>query len=280
MRNLKIIVSVLLVLAVSFFVARSCVHKKPEIKRPVQKISAVPVKKTPKTKEAIPTPVPGAQKAKMAIILDDWGNSSRRVSYLDKINRPLTLSILPHLPASKKIARAAKERGLGVMLHMPMQPINVNAALEPHTLLTTMPEAEIKNYLISALESIPGVEGVNNHQGSAATSDPRLMRIVLAELKKRNLFFVDSNVVTTTVGSQVAKELGLRFTKRDVFIDNEMTGDLIKRQLEQAKNIALKRGQVVVIGHDRELTLKTIKEVVPEFERQGIRFVLVKDLVS
>ena len=279
MRNLKIAFSILFVLAVAFFVVRACVYQKPSVKHPVKRVSAVPVKKVPKAKEKLSVQAPGVREAKMAIILDDWGNSTRLMKYFDEIDRPVTLSILPHLPFSKKIAESAESRGLGVMLHMPMQPKGTRAKLEPHTVLTAMSDAQISSHLVSALESVPGAEGVNNHQGSAATSDLRVMKIVLGELKKRNLFFIDSHVASTTVGPRVAKELGLRFAKRDVFIDNEMTAESIKKQLDRAKGIAQRRGQVVVMGHDRELTLKVIKEVVPEFEKRGIKFVLVRELI-
>ena len=42
------------------------------------------------------------------------------------------------------------------------------------------------------LDSVPGAVGVNNHMGSAATADPRLMRVVARVLARRGLFFVDS----------------------------------------------------------------------------------------
>ena len=116
--------------------------------------------------------------------------------------------------------------------------------------------------------------------GSAATSDLRVMRTVLKHLLSRNLFFIDSNTASTSVGTQVAKEIGIKFNRRDVFIDNEMKPEVIKIQLERAKNIALRRGSVVVIGHDRKMTLLAIKEMVPEIEAAGVKFVLVRDLVA
>ncbi len=216
----------------------------------------------------------------MAIILDDWGRNFSLVSDAVAIKEPLTLSVLPNLIYSKKIAEEAHNRGLGVMLHMPMQPLNKSQSLERQTILTATPDTQIIRYLDEALLSVPHAEGVNNHMGSAATSDLRVMRTVLNYLKKRKLYFVDSDVIASTVGPRVAAETSVSFTKRDVFIDNEMNLDAIKKELTKAKTIALGHGSVVVIGHDKRLTLQAIREMAPEFKKEGIKFVLVKDLIE
>ncbi len=286
MRNLKIALSILFVLSISFFVVRACVHKKPvaykiEKPSPVAK-KKITYKKTEPGKEEV-AKQPAEEKAKgprMAIILDDWGNNLSFVKLAIDIGRPVTLSILPHLIHSKDIDAEAYKNNLGVMLHMPMQPKNKLKGIEPHTIMINNSEKVILMYLDSALENVPHAAGVNNHMGSAATSDERVMNIVLAHLVSRGLFFIDSNTDATTVAPRVAKGIGIRFSKRDVFLDNEMNPEAIKKQLRRGMTIALRRGHVVVIGHDKKMTLLVIKEMVPEIEKSGIQLVLAKDLVG
>jgi len=277
-RNLKIILSVLFVLGISFFVVRSCVHKKPVYPKETIALKRVVYKKEPP--QAVIPPVTPPAGPRMAIILDDWGNNFSLTKLAVDIQRPLTLSILPHLPQSARIAKAAYQNGLGVMLHMPMQPKHQTKNLERHMILLEMPDPLIIVYLDRALANIPHAAGVNNHMGSAATSDLRVMRTVLKHLSSKGLFFIDSNTSSTTVCPQAAKETGVRFSKRDVFIDNEMNPAAIKNQLKIAQNIALKRGRVIVVGHDRKMTMQVIKEMVPTIEQAGIRFVWVKDLAE
>ncbi len=253
----------------------------PFFKPAVKEIPAVKPPKVvviPKVAE-VPRQAPFPQ-AKMAIILDDWGNSYTLLKYALEIHRPITLAIIPNLPQSRKIAEEAYQNKLGVMLHMPMQPFSQSQSLEPHTILTTTSEKDIIRYMDEALAAIPHVEGMNNHMGSAATSDLRVMKTALGHLKKKGLFFIDSNVVSTSVAPRVAREIGIDFERRDIFIDNEMTSIAIKTRLREAKAIALKRGEVVVIGHDKKMTLSAIRELVPEFEKAGIRFVLVREILD
>lgn len=292
MRSFKIFLSVLFILAVGFFVARSCVHRAPSVGEGY-KLGPAPVKKKVKVVPSPPPPAlagrirPAAEqqadaepKGRIAVILDDWGNRKSVFKYAVNVGRPLTLSILPHLPQSRRIAEAAHENHFGVMLHMPMQPRGKTERLEPHTILTTTPDDQIVSLTEKALASVPYAEGANNHMGSAATADARVMRAFLSTLKREGLFFIDSNTTSGTAGPRVAGELGVKFARRDVFIDNEMKKEAIQKQLESAKRAALRRGAVIVIGHDRKLTLETLREMAPELEKEGIRFVLVKELLE
>ena len=276
MKYLKIVLSVLFVLLIAFFAAKGFMQVWREHSSPARRAVSRPTLE-PKPDFVAVRPVP---KGKMAIILDDWGNSSVVLKQAIAIGRPLTLSVLPHLPFSSRISRQARQNGLGVMLHMPMEAKNPNQPLEPHTILTTSSDAEIIKFLEDALRSVPEAEGVNNHQGSAATSDTRVMKTVLQYLKKRGLFFIDSEVIATSVGGKVAKETGIAFAKRDVFIDNVATVEAVKTKLLQAQKIALKYGQAVVIGHDKKPTLEAIREMIPEFDKNGIELVLVRELLK
>lgn len=279
MRNFKIVLSVIFVLLIAFVTVRSCAPIKKVTGRLVGKpVKPVKIVVRPKTVAPGPAPVIGA--AKMAIILDDWGVNRGLVYDVIRINRPITLAVIPHLEHSREIAEIAHEHGLGVMLHMPMEPKSTKERLEPHTIMTVSSDEDILHYTDEGLLSVPYAEGVNNHMGSAATSDPRVMRTFLKRLKSKNLFFVDSYVIPTTVARWVAQEQGLYFATRDVFIDNQLNSDAIKKQLLKARLIALKTGKVVVIGHDHRITINAIAQMVPELERDGIQFVLARDLVE
>jgi polysaccharide deacetylase 2 family uncharacterized protein YibQ len=267
------------VILVAAFVVRGCLPKRAPAVAPVkQAVPANPVKKKARVPRKIaPVPAPSGG-AELAIILDDWGNDHALLAEAIAVGRPLTLAVLPKLKHSVEIAREAHEAGLGVMLHMPMQSKGGRDA-EPHTILTTSPDAEVLSYLEEGIAAVPFLEGVNNHQGSAATSDERVMRLVLGRIKKKGFFFVDSKVIASSVASDVAEELGLRHATRDVFLDNVAEVEAVKEQLRKAVAVALKHGRAVAIGHDKRVTLRAIREMLPELDAAGVRLVYARDLV-
>ncbi len=222
-------------------------------------------------------------KARVAIIIDDLGMGGRATKELLAIDRPLNFSILPFLPHSKDIASKAKKKGFLVMLHLPMEPKGYPARdKDPGkgAILMSTPRREIAKIIARDLSGIPYVQGVNNHTGSRLTEDKEMMNLILKELKKRNLFFIDSKTSDESVAYREAKRLGLKCGERNVFLDNEIDLDYIKGQIRLLAKIALNEGEAIGIGHAHSLTVQAIKETIPELENQGIEFVLVSELVE
>ncbi len=220
-----------------------------------------------------------AIKGKIAIVIDDWGYNLNNLYILDQIKYPLTVSILPNLDYSRTVATALYKRGMEVILHLPMEP-HEKYRLERNTILTSMDEQTIRNIITQDLDDIAYAKGVSNHMGSKVTEDYRTMDIIFKELKKRNLFFMDSLVSSKTICADLAKKIHLGFVRRGVFLDNKEEAAYIRQQIHKLKIKARVYGQAVGIGHDREITLKVLSEVMPELEKQGYQFVFVSDLVK
>lgn len=222
-------------------------------------------------------------KARVAIIIDDLGMGGRVTRELLAIDRPLNFSILPFLPHSQDTAKEARKRGFLVMLHLPMEPKGYPARdKDPGkgAILMNTPRKEIAKIIAQDLSGIPYVQGANNHTGSRLTEDKEMMNLILKELKKRNLFFIDSKTSDESVAYREARKLGLKCGERDVFLDNVIDLDYIKGQIRLLARIALEEGQAIGIGHAHSLTVQAIKETIPELENQGIEFVLVSELLE
>jgi len=217
-------------------------------------------------------------KATIAIVLDDWGYNQDNFVFLKQIPYPLTLSVLPNLPFSRSAGDYGHSLGKEIMLHLPMEP-RENLKLEKNTVMTSMDSKSIEEITSLDLNSIPYVMGVSNHMGSKAVEDKNTILAIFKVIKKRKLFFLDSYVSLKSVCSENALSLRLPFAKRDVFIDNDLDPALIRRQLYKLKIKALKQGSAIGIGHDRKNTLRVLKEVMPEMENEGYKFVFVSQLV-
>jgi hypothetical protein len=195
-----------------------------------------------------------------------------------RLRYPLTIAVLPNLPYSRYVADELHQKGFEIILHLPLQP-QEKFRLEKNTILTSMSQPAVSKIIAAALESVPSAIGVSNHMGSRATSDINTMGIVLGELKKRTLYFLDSFVSASSVAQVVAQKNGVRFAKRDIFLDNKTDAAYIKNQLYKLKVKARLNGSAIGICHDRAITLEVLREMIPKLEKEGYKFVFVSDLV-
>jgi hypothetical protein len=217
---------------------------------------------------------------RLAIVLDDLGGDRQAAEAIFALHYPVTLSVLPFHAHSTEIAEEAQRRGLEVMLHLPMQAMG-NETPETQELRPGMREEEVARTLRVMLENVPTARGVNNHQGSLATSDGKLMAELMRSLKQRDLFFIDSRTSAATVAFEEAEKAGVRSGFRNVpFLDDVQNVAAIKQELELALHGAKEKGAAIAIGHPHPETLEALKEVLPEAESQGVHLVFVSELVK
>ncbi len=211
---------------------------------------------------------------KVAIVIDDLGKENHISQELLHWDVPLTFSVLPFMPHSKSIALEAHRQGKEVILHLPMEPQGY-PKIQPGegALLEEMDEERLLRQLSKDIEAIPYIKGVSNHMGSRLMEDPEKMRIILSELKRRELFFLDSRTTPQTVGLQTANSLGLRAMERSLFLDHSQNEDDVRKQLERLIHLSLSKGKAIGIGHPHPSTIKSLKEMIPKIQEKGIDIV-------
>jgi uncharacterized protein len=216
-----------------------------------------------------PEPPPLKPLPRVALIIDDLGYDRPAADRLMDLKVPVTLAILPHSPHQEAIARAAHARGLEVILHLPMEPVEYPAVNPgPGTLLASMPADDLLRVLEEDLRSVPHIRGVNNHMGSRLTAHSEQMYQVFSVLKRRGLYFIDSRTTDETVCRPSARLFQLPFAQRDVFLDHSHDAATIRRQLRELVRIARLKGEAVAIAHPHPITVATLREELPELLRQ------------
>ncbi|MCD6319425.1 MAG: divergent polysaccharide deacetylase family protein [Candidatus Desulfofervidaceae bacterium] len=220
------------------------------------------------------------KKPLVAIIIDDLGYDLSVVQQLLDLNIPFSYSILPYLPYSQKTAEILKNHHAEIMLHLPLE-ANGHPRLnqQPGMLLLSMPPMVLKKQLEQDLGSVPYIKGVNNHMGSKFTQNKTYMEIVLKEIKKRGLFFVDSLTTNGSVAYQIARRMGIPSVKRDIFIDATLDVAGMKQRIEALKRWAKSKGEVVAICHPHLTTLMVIREELLPLTAE-FRFVTVSELIT
>jgi hypothetical protein len=254
------------------------------VKKPLPPVTPPPVHKRYSAPAIFVPPIkpPKALGAgTVAILIDDMGTSVREVQDLAAIGVPLTFSVIPGLKEAREVAETANRKGYEVMLHIPMEPQDYpRRRLEGNGLLLAYDDDEIEKRMAGYLRVVSHAVGANNHMGSRYTEDRERMRSVLAILKQKGMFFVDSMTTPNSVGLSVSRELGLRATARSApFLDNSQDVAAIKSQLQTLAKLAVKRGSAIGICHPHPATIKALAEELPLLKSRGIRFVYVSRLV-
>ena len=189
---------------------------------------------------------------KLAVIIDDCGYDLAPVRKLVNLNAPFSYAILPYKDFSSDALHVIKGGGQTAMLQLTRK----------------------------AADSLPGIEGVNNHQGSKATSNEATMKAVLKVLKQQGLFFVDSSTYSKSIGDQVARSMGVPTARNNIFLDNSSDEDDIIAKIWQAVEMADRNGSAIAICHARPHTAAAWSKVIDEVNASGIQLVPVSSLLK
>jgi polysaccharide deacetylase 2 family uncharacterized protein YibQ len=240
-----------------------------------------------KVRKHRPATVPGKEKQyivhkrKIAIIIDDVGYDLWPTQEIIRMTVPITLSILPHCPYSTESAERAYRAGNEILLHLPMEPSNYPEKNPGDgALFVSMSDGDIRHQLDENFKSVPHASGVNNHMGSRFMEDEKKLEVVLKTLRKKNLFFVDSYTTKNTKGEEVARNVGVPFAGRDVFIDNNSdfvdTIEILEKMIDERENWQT----LIIIGHTYKSTIQALKKAIPLFKASGIEIVPLSELTG
>ncbi len=218
--------------------------------------------------------------AYIAIIIDDLGYKLEQDQRAINLPGQITFAFLPHTPHLKHLTHSAHAKGSDIMLHLPMQAIMETLYLGPGALTTEMTEKEFKQSVAESIHSIPYVKGVNNHMGSLITSQEDSMKWLMDELSQTDLYFVDSRTTANTLAEKTANQYQIKNTRRNVFLDHELSRPAIEFQFNRLINLAKKNGSAVAIGHPFKETLDVLEEKLPQLEAAGIQLISVSRLIQ
>jgi len=217
---------------------------------------------------------------KVAIIIDDLGYQIEIAEQILNLGYPVTVSILPFLTYSKTVAEMAREKNMTVLLHLPMEPHDSNVNPGKGAIFSTMNEEEIRKKMLVNFLEIPDVDGLNNHMGSKITENRAIMKIVLSEVKQKNIFFVDSMTSPNSVGYEMCKEMGIKTAYRSIFLDNQQDIEYIRSQLKLLKDYAIKNGNAIAIGHPYCNTVEVLYEAKKILQEEGVEIVKLEELLK
>ena len=230
-------------------------------------------------------PVGGEKRGELAILIDDFGYCGDGTKEMLALPIPFTAAVMPFSACTKEDAEAVRQAGKEIFIHMPMESLTGKKEwVGEKGIFRSMNDAEIQERTREAFSILPDAVGLNNHMGSAIMEDQRSLSAVLDIIKEKNGIFVDSMTTPKSMGKAVAQEKGVCFLGRDVFLDSTDSVEQVKKNLRQAAQVALEKGEAVAIGHvgpeGGKITAEAIRQLIPELEATGVVFVSVGQLAK
>jgi len=116
--------------------------------------------------------------------------------------------------------------------------------------------------------------------GSHFTTHGPGMELVLTEIKRCGLLFVDSKTSPKSDGGAVARRLRVPFSARDFFPHADPSPEMVVCQLKAAEQAASEKGYAIAIGHPNELTLSKLLHWLPTLASRGFMLVPVSAMVG
>lgn len=215
----------------------------------------------------------------MAIVIDDFGFSRAITDGYEELTLPMTWSIIPFQAHSDYAAQRAEAAGIPFMIHMPMGAAGDRKWDEKSGVIDSGMSPETVTLLLRrAFAALPGALGMNNHRGSRATSDKKLMETVMTELASTSLFFLDSRTSSASVAYNTAREKGVPAAFCSVFLDHEPSEEFMEKQFERGLALAGQRGWVVMIAHTRQGTLDFLRKK-SDSPPGEVRFITLPELM-
>lgn len=222
---------------------------------------------------------------KLAIVIDDFGLQRKGVSEMLSLDCKLTAAIMPFLEYSEEDAEEALEHGKEVIIHIPMQATthDIPSHLGPRPIHVGDSEETLKKWIEDAIVCLPEAVGANIHMGTLSSTKESVIRPVMEELKKREMFFLDSKTSSKSVCRKMAEETGIVFYENDVFLEHESKSKgYVKKRLRKAMKIAKESGSCIAIGHvgyeGGVVTAEAISELLSEFAASGVDLVFLSEL--
>ena len=218
---------------------------------------------------------------RIAIVIDDFGYQDQNlILSFCELPQPITFSIFPGEKHTAWIAQQAIEKNHGVMVHLPMEPIDYpERDPGPNAIFLDYAPEKIAELTQDALASVPYAKGINNHMGSRLTQNFEAMRAVLRVVQRWNFFFIDSVTSPQSVAYAIARDMGIPSGRNALFLDIVEDEDAVVKRLYRLAAHARHEGTAIGIGHAKPNMLRALQRMLPELAEQGFVFVLAEEAV-
>lgn len=219
---------------------------------------------------------------RIAIMITDIGlNSKSSAAAIENLPGQIDLAFSPYGRNLQNWMDQARAKGHEGFLMIPTEPLNYpENDPGPHTLIADMSERDNLLRLDWILSQVTGYVGIVNHMGSKFTASEEALTPVITDLQGRGLMLVDARSTRFSMAARLARRMSMPRALNDRYIDNVLTSDEIKRQLEELENTATTFGAALGLARATPITINEIAAWAQSLEAKGIELVPVTAIAN
>ena len=99
-------------------------------------------------------------------------------------------------------------------------------------------------------------------------------------ISKHDYIYVDSLTGPNSVAGKIAKQNGVPFISRDIFLDNQKDKNHINKKIFELVNIAKKQGTALAICHPYNNTIEALSNFLKDINKHDVKLVGIKSLIK
>ena len=198
---------------------------------------------------------------------------------IDRIPAGISLGFLPYVSNLQTLIHQARSKKHEVLLSIPMEPLSYpRNDPGPYAMLTKAGEKNIErlNWILSRAT---GYVGVANFMGSLFTTSDEDMVLIITELKKRGLLFLDTRESINSVAADLALQEGVPTASSMVFLDETLAKVDIEQRLTELEAESKRVGFTVAVTHATPLMVDLIADWSETLKAKGIALVPISSVV-
>lgn len=221
--------------------------------------------------EAYARPFTPDGRPEIGLIVGGLGMSeSRTRTAIETLPPEVTLAFVPYAENLQSWIDLARKHGHETLLEIPMEPFDYpQNDPGPHTLLTSVDQAENIRRLDWLLSRAAGYFGVTNYLGAKFAASEDAMRPVFAALSQRGLELVHDGAQANSPLGAAAGQTELDWTSADRVIDSSPAPEDINQQLLQLEALALQNGEALGAGFAYPVTIEQARRWAMELDSRG-----------
>ena len=209
------------------------------------------------------------KRPRVAVIVTGLG-LARETSFraLEELPPDVTLAFSPYAEDLAPLLARARDKGHEILLAAPMEPADPKRRdAGPAALSVNHSEGATRQRFQWMLGRVNSHVGIIGDLGDRFARDPVAMKPLFEEMTAKGLLYIENRLESpepATLGN------GVPMATVTIWLDRDLTGEAIDREIAAAEAEAKRAGSVVVLARPYSVTLARLAAWMKTLERKGL----------